>query len=242
MRYAAHRAPIAVAVPLNAPMKMVGSPSPRPGRTCWRPGRSRGAAKSDGRARRHDGHARRSRGGGARSSLLPLLIGKDCADHHLLMLQRALTGNTGAHSAVEMALLDLAGRAPGEYASDRSGSARPLRTRARHVAARQCHHRTQESPRAQAGQRGARISTSSSSRSASKQTCRRDAGGARDRSRCWPPDCCCCADANCGLTYVGERRYAERTRDADLMFIEQPLPADDVAGLKALARATENAD
>ena len=41
------------------------------------------------------------------------------------------------------------------------------------------------------------------------------------------PDATLCADANCGLTFAAARRYAERTRDADLMFIEQPLPADD---------------
>ena len=43
------------------------------------------------------------------------------------MLQRALTGNTGAHSAVEMALLDLAGRAANTRLIDLV--ARPLRTR-----------------------------------------------------------------------------------------------------------------
>ena len=53
------------------------------------------------------------------------------------------------------------------------------------------------------------------------------------------PDATLCADANCGLTLAAARRYAERTRDADLMFIEQPLPADDMVGLKALARATK---
>ena len=48
-----------------------------------------------------------------RDHLAPLLIGKDAAPSttHRPMLQRALVGNTGAHSAVEMALLDLAGRA-----------------------------------------------------------------------------------------------------------------------------------
>ena len=53
------------------------------------------------------------------------------------------------------------------------------------------------------------------------------------------PDATLCADANCGLTLAAARRYAERTRDANLAFIEQPLPADDLAGLKALARATK---
>jgi muconate cycloisomerase len=46
-----------------------------------------------------------------------------------------------------------------------------------------------------------------------------------------------CADANCGLSLAAARRYAERTRDANLAFIEQPLPVGDLAGLKQLARA-----
>ena len=46
-----------------------------------------------------------------RDHLAPLLIGKDARADHRSTLQRALVGNTGAHSAVEMALLDLAGRA-----------------------------------------------------------------------------------------------------------------------------------
>jgi muconate cycloisomerase len=53
------------------------------------------------------------------------------------------------------------------------------------------------------------------------------------------PDATICADANCGLTLAAAKRYAQRTREAELAFIEQPLPADDLAGLKALARATK---
>jgi muconate cycloisomerase len=45
-----------------------------------------------------------------------------------------------------------------------------------------------------------------------------------------------CADANCGLTLAAARRYAEATRPAKLLFVEQPLPHDDLKGLKALTR------
>src|SRR5262249_3578902 len=44
-----------------------------------------------------------------------------------------------------------------------------------------------------------------------------------------------CADANCGLGFADARRYLEDTRDAGLMFVEQPLVHDD---LGALARLT----
>ena len=45
-----------------------------------------------------------------------------------------------------------------------------------------------------------------------------------------------CADANGGLTLADAKRYVARTRRAKLAFVEQPLPHDDLAGLKALAK------
>ena len=59
----------------------------------------------------------------------------------------------------------------------------------------------------------------------------------RSARRC--PNTPLCADANCGLTLAAARRYIEGTRDARLMFVEQPLAHDDLAGLKALARASK---
>jgi muconate cycloisomerase len=52
------------------------------------------------------------------------------------------------------------------------------------------------------------------------------------------PDVPLCADANCGLTLAAARRYAEETRAADLMFLEQPLGHADLTGLAALARVS----
>ena len=56
-----------------------------------------------------------------RDHLAPMLIGKDARDWPALRpaLHRALVGNSGAHSAVEMALLDL-DRARVRQAADRS--------------------------------------------------------------------------------------------------------------------------
>jgi muconate cycloisomerase len=51
------------------------------------------------------------------------------------------------------------------------------------------------------------------------------------------PDIPLCADANCGLTLAAARRYLAGTRKAGLLFVEQPLAPDDLAGLKALTRA-----
>src|SRR5256885_4269481 len=41
-----------------------------------------------------------------RDHLAPLLVGKDANGDHRALLQRSLMSNSGAHSAVEMALLD----------------------------------------------------------------------------------------------------------------------------------------
>src|SRR4029078_8776307 len=48
-----------------------------------------------------------------------------------------------------------------------------------------------------------------------------------------------CADANCGLTLAAARSYAEKTRKAKLMFVEQPLAYGDVEGLRKVTRATK---
>src|SRR6188472_3032527 len=60
-----------------------------------------------------------------RDHLAPLLIGEDAWGYGKLKqtMTRVLMGNTGAHSAVEMALLDLCGRAAGMSVIDLIGRA-----------------------------------------------------------------------------------------------------------------------
>jgi L-alanine-DL-glutamate epimerase-like enolase superfamily enzyme len=55
-----------------------------------------------------------------RDHLAPMLVGKNACDWQALRptLHRALLGNGGAHSAVEMAVLDLIGRATGKRLID----------------------------------------------------------------------------------------------------------------------------
>ncbi len=47
-----------------------------------------------------------------------------------------------------------------------------------------------------------------------------------------------CADANMGMQYADALRFAERAREANLLFLEQPLAAEDFEGMAALARAS----
>jgi len=45
-----------------------------------------------------------------------------------------------------------------------------------------------------------------------------------------------CADANMGMDFRAARIFVERSRDADLLFLEQPLRDDDFDGMAELAR------
>ena len=51
------------------------------------------------------------------------------------------------------------------------------------------------------------------------------------------PDLSICADANCGFSYQAARRYLEATREAGLLFLEQPFEDGDLKSLAALARS-----
>jgi muconate cycloisomerase len=50
------------------------------------------------------------------------------------------------------------------------------------------------------------------------------------------PEVPICADANCGFSYQGARRYLEATREAGLLFLEQPFADGDLKSLAALMR------
>ena len=45
-----------------------------------------------------------------------------------------------------------------------------------------------------------------------------------------------CADANMGMDFRSARIFVERSREADLLFLEQPLRDDDYDGMAELAR------
>jgi len=226
---------IAVAVPLNAPMKMAGITITRAENLLVRVEAASGEV-GWGEAPSAPTMTGDTLGGlvaAVRDHLAPLLIGKDARHDHRPMLQRALTGNTGAHSAVEMALLDLAGRAGNTRLIDLV--ARPLRTRVAPMWL--LGNATPEQDIAEARAKRAQGFDFFKLKIGVKQIAAEIAAAHAIRKAL--PGATLCADANCGLTLAAARRYAERTRDADLMFIEQPLPADDVAGLKTLAHATK---
>jgi len=168
-----------------------------------------------------------------RDHLAPLLIGADAWMRPQLCraMRAALLGNTGAHAAVEMALADLAGRVACVPLVDLVGGARrnavaPMWLLGNATA-------EQDIAEARAKEREGfhffklKIGVKPLDTEIAATLAVREALG---------KDTPLCADANCGLTLAAARRYAERTRDADLLFIEQPLGHADLKGLAALAR------
>ena len=226
---------IPVALPLKAPMKMAGITIAKAENLLVRV-EAAGGEVGWGEAPSAPTMTGDTLGGlvaAVRDHLAPLMIGKDARGDHRPMLQRALAGNPGAHSALEMALLDLAGHASNMGLIDLV--ARPLRTRVAPMWL--LGNATTEQDIAEAQAKQAEGFDFFKLKIGVKPVAAEIAAAHAIRAAL--PGSTLCADANCGLTLAAARRYAERTRDADLMFIEQPLPADDLAGLKALARATK---
>jgi muconate cycloisomerase len=168
-----------------------------------------------------------------RDHLAPLIIGQDALALPKLkaIMTRALVGNTGAHSAVEMALLDLAGRVLERRLIDLIGRERRRAVRPMWLLGSP----TLEADIAEARSREAEGFHLFKLKIGVKPIEQEIAAALAIRAALGPrvP---LCADANGGLALANARRYVERTRDAKLLFIEQPLPPHDLAGLKALAR------
>ena len=170
-----------------------------------------------------------------RDHIAPMLVGKDASDWPSLRpaLHRALTGNGGAHSAVEMAVLDLIGRATNQRLIDLIG--RPRRTAVKPMWLLGNKTAEQDVDEAHAKTREGfhffklKIGVKPLKQEIAIAHAVREA----------LPKTPLCADANCGLTLAAAKTYVEQTRKARLMFVEQPLAYDDTDGLRKLTRATK---
>ena len=169
-----------------------------------------------------------------RNHLAPLLLARDAWQRPALTraARAALVGNPGAHSAVEMALIDLAGRAAGVPAIDLIGGAARTQVAPMWLLGN-------PTPEADIDEALAKQDEGFSFfklKIGVKPLASEIAGTIAVREALGPA-VKLCADANCGLTLADARRYAEGTRVADLKFLEQPLAHDDLAGFAALARS-----
>jgi muconate cycloisomerase len=226
---------IPVALPLKKPMKMAGVTIAHAENVLVRIEAADGTV-GWGEAASAPTMTGDTRGGlvaAVRDHLCPLLIGRDAWDRPALTarLRAALMGNTGAHSAVEMALLDLAGRAANVPLIDLVGGAvRPgvapmwllgNPTTAEDIA--EAHEREA------AGFHFFKLKVGVKPLAA-------EIDGTLAMRAALGPEVPLCADANCGFTAEAARRYLEATRAADLIFLEQPLGHADLDGFAALAR------
>jgi muconate cycloisomerase len=166
--------------------------------------------------------------------LKPLLVGRDARMRPALTraLRHALMGNTGAHCAIEMALLDLVGHAAALPLIELIGG-----TMRREVAPMwllgnptteqdiaELHAKKQEGFHFFKLKVGTKpLATEIAATLALRKAL---------------DDTPLCADANCGFTSAAARAYVERARDAELLFLEQPLGHADLKGLAALARVS----
>jgi muconate cycloisomerase len=170
-----------------------------------------------------------------RDHLAPLLVGEDAWVRPALMqrLEAALVGNTGAHSAVEMALIDLAGRAAGLPAVDLMGGARRRAIAPMWLLGNATPEQDVEEAYAKqrAGFNFFKLKVGSKSLD-------QDIVATHAVRSAVTNSVPLCADANCGFTPAAARRYLEETRKAELLFLEQPLGHTDLKGLTALARSS----
>ena len=170
-----------------------------------------------------------------RDHLAPMLVGKDAYLWPSLRpaLHRALHGNGGAHSAVEMAVLDLIGRARGLRLIDLVGRARRNAVKPMWLLG----NKTAEEDVAEAHAKQAEGFHFFKLKIGVKPLAKEIAIAHAVRAAL--PKTPLCADANCGLSLAAAQTYVEKTRKAGLMFVEQPLAHDDIEGLKKLTRGAK---
>jgi len=228
---------IPVALPLKSPMKMAGVTITRAENLLVRIAAADGTI-GWGEAASAPTMTGDTLGGlvaAVRDHLGPLLVGRDALARAELnrAMTRALMGNTGAHSAVEMALLDLAGRSAGSRLINMIGG-----MKRRSVAPMWLlGNATPDEDIAEARAKQAEGFDFFKLKIGVKPLAAEIAAAHAIRAAL--PDTPLCADANCGLTLGDARRYIVGTRKAGLMFVEQPLAHDDLKGLAALTRASK---
>ena len=165
----------------------------------------------------------------------PMLLGQDLRDwpHLRTRLHRALHGNGGAHSAVEMAVFDLLGRATGRRVIDLIGAPRRQAVRPMWLLGNATADEDVAEARAKQREGFNFFKLKIGVKPLAKEIA--IAHAVRDAL----PKTPLCADANCGLTLAAAQRYIAGTRNARLLFVEQPLAYDDIAGLRKLTRTVK---
>jgi len=166
--------------------------------------------------------------------MAPLLIGRDARDRAVMVrnMAQAMYGNTGAKSALEMALADLVGRTLNVPFADLYGGALRRSVKPMWLVG----NATPEEDVAEVQTRikegfnffKLKIGTKPVDKEIAIANAVREAAG---------PNVMLCADANTGYDYASADRYMTGVAaKANLSFVEQPLRPDDMSGLARLCQ------
>lgn len=167
--------------------------------------------------------------------LAPLVTGQDAMKRALLSQRAAsaLVHNAGAKCALDMALCDLVGRHLGAGVCDLFGGAVRDGLEPMYLLG---------NPRVEEDVREAKEKLAEGWRffklKIGIKPPLEEARAALEVRRELGPAVALCADANMGMRYADARAFAEGAREANLLFMEQPLHADDFDGMAALARVS----
>jgi muconate cycloisomerase len=165
--------------------------------------------------------------------LAPHLVGEDAWMRPALLrkLAGAMYGNTGARSAIELALIDLAGRAADLPAIDLVGGAMRRAVAPMWLLGNATPAEDAAEARARLAQgfRFFKVKVGA-------KTVEGDIASTLAVRNALGAELPICADANCGFTPADARRYLDGTRDARLLFLEQPIDPHDLKSLAALVR------
>ena len=165
--------------------------------------------------------------------LAPLVVGRDALKRAELahLCAHALHHNGGPKCAVDAAIADLAGRHLNVSLSDLYGGARRDALTAMYLLGNpkieddiaETHIKIREGYRFFKLKVGIKNPLD-------------EADAAVQIRKAIGRDVVLCADANMGMDFRNARIFVERAREADLLFLEQPLRDDDYDGMAALAR------
>ncbi len=167
--------------------------------------------------------------------LAPLMIGKDALRRAELaqICAHALHHNGGPKCAVDAAIADLAGRHLNVSLSDLYGGALRDSLTAMYLLG----NPTIEDDIAQTQQK-IREGYQCFKLKVGIKNPYDEADAAVAIRRAIGRDVMLCADANMGMDFRSARIFVERSREADLLFLEQPLRDDDYDGMAELARVS----
>jgi muconate cycloisomerase len=167
--------------------------------------------------------------------LAPLVEGEDAMQRAALAqrIAYAVHGNGGAKCAVDMALNDLVGRHLGVSLGDMFGG--PVRETLQPM---YLLGNPKVADDVAEAQRKIKDGFTFFKLKVGIKPPAEEAAAAVEIRRQIGREVALCADANMGMTLRNARLFVERAREADLLFLEQPLREDDFDGMAALARVS----